>query len=541
MRNGGVLRRNQGGLKPLAGWMGLRMLCGMRTLLFLWFGLGSLVAAESARLYTPAAFTDPDRLTRIQAVLPELDRLYLEHATNRHLPGFVFGVVVDGRLVHSLAWGRARLGPDQPVRLDTRFRIASMTKSFTALAILKLRDAGRLNLDDPVAKWIPEFRRVPPLTADSPTITVRHLLKMAAGFPQDDPWGDRRLDDSAAEFSRLIAAGLTFSNPTGVKWEYSNLGYALLGRVVTKAARRPYQDYITRELLRPLGMTNTVWEFAAVPADLLALGYRWNQEQWQPEPLLHDGEFGAMGGLITTLEDFTRYVAMHLAAWPPRDDAELAPVRRATLREMHRPAEVLSVLTDNPAFAGQPNPRVAAYSYGLSWNADAQGNIWVRHAGGLPGFGSEYRFLPDHGVALIAFANLTYAPMTAINAQAMQLLLENAQISARVPQASPWLQHRAEQMVAWIRNGDLATAKAAISSNVWLDRSETDRRAEIRELLGHVGAIREVTAVAPENQLRGRFLLIGERGRVEVYFTLMPEVEPKVQELKLRLLPDGGR
>jgi CubicO group peptidase (beta-lactamase class C family) len=517
------------------------MLGGMRMLLFLWLGLGSWVAAEFARPYTPAAFTDPDRLTRIQAVLPVLDRLYLEHATNRHLPGFIYGVVVDGCLVHSLTWGQARLGPDHPVALDTRFRIASMSKSFTALAILKLRDAGRLNLDDPVVKWIPEFRRVRPLTADSPTITVRHLLKMAAGFPQDDPWGDRRLRDSAAEFSRLIAAGLSFSNPTGVKWEYSNLGYALLGRVVTKAARRPYQDYITRELLRPLGMTNTVWEFAAVPADRLALGYRWEQEKWLPEPILHDGEFGATGGLVTTLEDFSRYVAMHLAAWPPRDDAELSPVRRATLREMHRPAEVLSVLMDNPAFEGQPNPRVAAYSYGLSWNADAKGNIWVRHAGGLPGFGSEYRFLPDHGVALIAFGNLTYAPMTAVNAQAMQVLLEMARVPARVPLVSRWLRRRAVEVAAWIRSGDAAAARAAMATNVWQDRSEADRQTEARELLEQVGTIREVTAVTPENQLRGRFLLVGEQGRIEVYFTLMPEAEPKVQELKLRLLPEAGR
>lgn len=513
----------------------------MRKLLFVWFAFSSVFAAEFPRTYTPPAFTDSGRLARIQEVLPDLDRLYLEHATNRHLPGFVYGVVVDGRLIHSLAWGNARLGPDVPVAVDTRFRIASMTKSFTALAILKLRDAGRLKLEDPVTKWIPEFRRVKPLTADSPVITVRHLLEMAAGFPQDDPWGDRRLDDTPAELSELVAAGLTFSNPPGVKWEYSNLGYGLLGRVVTKAARRPYQDYITREILRPLGMSNTVWEFSAVSAERLALGYRWEHDRWQAEPILPDGEFGAMGGLITTLEDFSRYVAMHLAAWPPRDEAEVFPVQRATLREMHRPAEVLAVLTDHPALAGQPNPRVAAYSYGLSWNADAAGNIWVRHAGGLPGFGSEYRFLPDHGVALIAFANLTYAPMTAVNAQAMQLLLEKARIPARVPQASPWLRRRAEQVAAWIQQGDPATAVAAFAPNLFQDRSETDRRREARELLGQVGTIREVTALAPENQLRGRFRMVGDKGGIEVYFTLMPEVEPKVQELRLRLLPEANR
>jgi hypothetical protein len=80
-----------------------------------------------------------------------------------------------------------------------------------------------------------------------------------------------------------------------------------------------------------------------------------------------------------------------------------------------------------------------------------------------------------------------------------------------------------------------------MATNVWQDRSEADRQTEARELLEQVGTIREVTAVTPENQLRGRFLLVGEQGRIEVYFTLMPEAEPKVQELKLRLLPEAGR
>ncbi len=166
---------------------------------------------EFFNAYTPPAFTDTERLSKIERVLPRLDQLYLAHATNNHLPGFSYGVVVDGRLIHTLAWGNAQLTPDCPVAANTRFRIASMTKSFTALAILKLRDAGRLSLEDPVEKFIPQFRRVKPLTTDSPKVTIRHLLRMAGGFPQDDPWGDRRLADSVAELESLVAAGLSFS------------------------------------------------------------------------------------------------------------------------------------------------------------------------------------------------------------------------------------------------------------------------------------------------------------------------------------------
>jgi CubicO group peptidase (beta-lactamase class C family) len=486
-----------------------------------------------AQTYTPPAFADSDRRARLERVLPELDRIYLEHATNKHLPGFVYGVVLDGELVHTLAWGQAQLQPDRPVTTATRFRIASMSKSFTALAILKLRDAGRLSLEDPVEKFIPQFRKVKPLTRDSPKVTVRHLLKMTAGFPQDDPWGDRRLADTVAELEHLVAAGLSYSNPTGIRWEYSNLGYALLGQVVTRAARRPYQHYITRELLRPLGMTNTVWEFDQVPAERLAHGYRWENDRWNPEPMLHDGTFGAMGGLITTVDDFARYVAFHLDAWPPRDDAESGPVRRATLREMHRPAEVLSVITDTPPADGKPNPRVAAYSNGLSWNTDARGATWVRHAGGLPGFGSEYRFLPEHGVALISFANLTYAPMTAVNGQAMEVLLEQAKLRPRVPVPSPSLQTRAVQLTMILQQWPAQLVADAFAPNVFQDKSEADWRAQVDELLRQAGRIRSVTPLAPDNQLRGRFSLLGDHGRIEVFFTLMPEAVPKIQDLRL--------
>jgi CubicO group peptidase (beta-lactamase class C family) len=280
-------------------------------------------------------------------------------------------------------------------------------------------------------------------------------------------------------------------------------------------------------------MTNTVWEFDQVPAERLAHGYRWENDRWNPEPMLHDGTFGAMGGLITTVDDFARYVAFHLDAWPPRDDAESGPVRRATLREMHRPAEVLSVITDTPPADGKPNPRVAAYSYGLSWNTDARGATWVRHAGGLPGFGSEYRFLPEHGVALISFANLTYAPMTAVNGQAMEVLLEQAKLRPRVPVPSPSLQTRASQLTMILQQWPAQLVADAFAPNVFQDKSEADWRAQVDELLRQAGRIRSVTPLAPDNQLRGRFSLLGERGRIEVFFTLMPEAVPKIQDLRL--------
>src|SRR5262249_21939050 len=138
-----------------------------------------------------------------------------------------------------------------PVDPDTIFRIASMTKSFTALAILKLRDDGKLGLDEPAARYVPELTSLPYPTRDAPPITVRHLLSHGAGFPEDNPWGDRQLPLSNEAFRALLTKGISFSHAPGTDFEYSNLGFMILGRVVTRVSGVPYSEYVTKEILAP--------------------------------------------------------------------------------------------------------------------------------------------------------------------------------------------------------------------------------------------------------------------------------------------------
>lgn len=508
-----------------------------RSLSILGLALVFAVVLRASPAYAPAHFTDTERRARLEAILPELDALFQRHAAEKHIPGSIYGVVLDGELVHVATSGMAELSSARGVTRDTRFRIASMTKSFTALAILMLRDAGKLSLDDPIEKHIPRFAAVARLTEDSPPVTIGLLLRMGGGFPQDDPWGDRRLADSVAEFESLVSGGLNYSTPPGTGYEYSNLGYTLLGHIVTRVAGEPYQSYITREILQPLGMKHTVWEFTTVPPDHLALGYRWEHDRHQPEPILHDGAFGAMGGLISTIDDFARYVAFHLDAWPPRDGASSGPASRATRREMHRMSELAALVASNKTGTGQANPRVVGYGFGLNVNLDARGVSWVRHAGGLPGYGSEYRFLPEHGVALIAFANLTYAPMTAVNTEAMELLIEKAKLPPRKLPASPILRRRAAQLAGIIQDWRHPDAADALAPNFFLDRSSEDWAAESSAHLGKLGRRTAVTEVSPLNQLRGTFSITGEHGRIDVFFTLMPEATPRVQALTLSFVP----
>ena len=263
-----------------------------------------------AQNYQPARFVDspepgaPSRVERVRALQSEIERAFREFAVTNRIPGLAFGVVLDGQLVLSGAYGVSQIDGKVPATTQTLFRIASMSKSFAAMAILHLRDQGKLRLDDPVEKHLPELKRVTPLTKDSPKITIRDLLTHSAGFPEDNPWGDWQLEDKDNDLLELVRGGLSLSNPPGLAYEYSNLGYALLGRIVSKISGISCQQYIDRHLLAPLGMKNTQWEYTKVPPALLAHGYRWEEEQWKEEKLLHDGVFGPMGGMISSVDEF---------------------------------------------------------------------------------------------------------------------------------------------------------------------------------------------------------------------------------------------
>lgn len=493
------------------------------------FVLGS-VAAVHAYAQAPAA----SRSERVAALLPEIDKMYTDLAGKEHLPGLVYGVVLDGKLVHARALGLADVERKIPATSSSEFRIASMTKSFVAMAALKLRDDGKLRLDDPVANYLPEVRRIQLPTTDSPALTIRQLMTMTTGLPEDNPWGDRQMALPNARIEQLIGAGLSFSNAPGHSFEYSNLGYILLGKVVSKVSGMRFQDYVTREILRPLGMNNTRWEYTQAAPGKLALGYRWDRDHWELEPILPDGDGAAMGGLITTMDDFARYVAFHLDAWPARSDPERGPLRRATLREMQLPQVFAGLGARATLSDGKtPNPNVSFYSYGLVWSRDSRQVVSSGHSGGLPGFGSQYRFAPDHGVGVFAFTNLRYGPVYGPTAKALAILVERADLGPRPVAVSPILATRHTQVAQLLQSWDASLGSAIAAENLFLDRSREDWIAHAREKLEPIGKITSVGPIKAENGLRGSFPLHGERGTVNVAFTLTPEREPKVQEITL--------
>lgn len=473
---------------------------------------------------------------RVLSTSGQIESLFKAFKEERHLPSIVWGVVLDGELLYSGELGQANLDEKLPANAQTYFRIASMTKSFTALAILQLRDAGKLRLDDLASKYVAELGDLAYLSDDAPQITIRHLLTHGGGFPEDNPWGDRQLAAPDEELRDMLSGGVSFSNAPGIHYEYSNLGYAILGQIVQSVSGQEYRDYMRKQVFDPLGMSNTEWDYREVPKERLALGYGWIDESHQRIPIEPHGAYGAMGGLITTIEDFTKYAALHLNAWPARSGEDLAPLKRSSLREMHQPGQISSVIPNQIFPGGQTKAVTHGYAFGLRWSRDEDGIITVGHTGGLPGYGSNWMMLPQYGLAVMSFDNLTYAATRALNFEVLHTIVDLAGLKPRAIQASAILKQRKAELLKVLPDWKNAEASGIFAENFFPDRRLNDRKAETAELFEQVGSIKKVGPLSPLNQLRGSFLLHGEKGDLEVFFTLTPEKNPLIQRLDMKIV-----
>lgn len=494
-----------------------------------------VASAQRPGRYRPAVFTDPRRLEKIEATFAVADSLFRDYGQKNHYPGYAFGLVVDGKLVHATAFGYTDVEKKIPATPESMFRIASMTKSFTAMAILKLRDEGKLQLDDPADKYIPAMKQLHYLTKDATAITIRNLLEHGAGFPEDNPWGDRQLERTDEQLIQLVKNGISFSNIPGVAYEYSNLGFTLLGQIVSKVSGQPYEKYITENILKPLGMTGTRWEYSEVRSSKLAHGYRWLHQQWVEQPMLHDGAYGAMGGLITSIEDFSKYVAFHQSAWPPSDAPDEGPVKRSSLREMQHPWNFISLTPEFRYPDGRQCAIVSEYCYGLGWVKDCDDRVYVGHSGGLPGFGSQWRILSDYGIGIISFANLTYAGMGTINLQILDTIIQMAGLQPRQLPPSSILQERRDELMRMLPDWNHTDKAKIFAVNFLMDYSVDSLKSEARKIFTAAGRIIQVGDVVAENQLRGRFRLTGERKDILIAFTLTPENPPLIQAYSIKL------
>ena len=471
-------------------------------------------------------------------------------------PAVSYGIVRDGTLVHAAGFGvRAQGGPAPDER--TVFRIASMSKSFTASAIMLLRDGGTLALDDPAAKYVPELAGLP----NTGPITIRNLLTMTAGFPTDDPWGDRQQGLPIKDFRALLADGVGFNWAPGTRFEYSNLGYAVLGLIVTAASGVPYDEFVRTRLLAPLGMNRTGFTAEEFEASELALGYRRGPNGWEEVPFDPYGAFAPMGGVFSCVADLTTWSAGFAAAFPPSGAADAHPLAAASRRQMQLPQAVTGWRAPD-RIPGGPPAAPSYYGFGLFVDEDPALGRVVSHSGGYPGFGSNMRWHPATGVGVIALGNGTYAAMYALAELVLKALLAPSAThhvalaptaesgpaesgpDVGEPTGAPWPETlaAANAVNGLLNDWDDAAAAALFSENVALDRPYRERRADLALLRSRIGSftVDQGRPAESDTPAHRRWWLTGEGGTVAAAIQLNPQRPPRVQSLALAIPPAAG-
>ena len=471
--------------------------------------------------------------------LRSIDDRFVRLREAKRIPGIGWGVLRDGELAHTGGTGTARDGEVRTPDADTVFRIASMTKSFTAATILLLRDEGRLRLDDPAAAYVPELATWTPSTADSGPVTVRQLLTMSSGLPTDDPWGDRQQGLPLDDFAALLAAGPTFAWAPGTVFEYSNLGYGILGRVITSVAGAEYGDVVRDRLLEPLGLASTAMHAEDILDGRLAHGYVRRGDALVREGTDPYGALASMGGIFSTVRDLALWVGGFLDAFPARSEPEGPhPLRRASRREMQQVQR--SFGAEVRAAAPDVDPRVDAggYGFGLVVLDDPDLGTVVTHSGGYPGFGSCMAWHPATGLGVVALGNLRYAPVTTPALEALGGLVREGHAPRRAVRPAPIVERFRAVVEGLLASWDDTVADATFAMNMDLDEPRELRRAAAEAIARELGPLRRDAErpVVSASPAQCGWWLRGERGWAFVEILATPEPSPR---MGFRVTPVG--
>lgn len=291
------------------------------------------------------------------------------------LPGAAVGVVHGDTMAWSAGFGFADVASRRTPDAATLYRIASITKTITGTAVMRLRDAGKLDLDDPLVRHIPEL-------AHLEGVTIRRLLSHESGLQSEPPgtdWRKVKYESSAAR-NLAQAADIGTRVPPNTQRKYSNLGFQLLGEIVARASGMPYTEYARAYVLEPAGMTGSAHDpLPPALASRCATGYAGRFVSDELAVAATAPSIGAEGGLWSCVDDLARWISYQFT-----DDA--------TLREMHRPR----YLADDEW----------TQASGLAWYAVRREDVtWIQHSGALHGFRSNVCFDPKRRVGAVVLLN----------------------------------------------------------------------------------------------------------------------------------------
>ena len=347
--------------------------CGLLALV----GIGA--ATTIAQSGSPAVAS-----AKVEAALAQrLDAIAGAGVLENRAVGIVAAVAKGRDTLLLKAYGKADVEGDVPMTTDTVIPIGSVTKTFTAAAILQLRDEGKLSIDDEITKWLPDF------DTRGNKVTLRHLLGHTSGVGEllemEELRALKMIRNPTLTFDDVykVVSRYPFRFPTGTMQIYSNSGFWLLGRIVEKASGMTYEDYVEKKIFAPLGMSRSMYcnNSESVPRRAYGYGMKNGITRRVPE-IVHTGTYAA-GAICSTAEDMIAWMhALHGGkALPPRSYADMITPSR---------------LND-----GTP----LRYSMGLSVGEDSRGLEYIGHNGGGFGFSSEARWYPDGQVAIVVLTN----------------------------------------------------------------------------------------------------------------------------------------
>ncbi len=365
----------------------------------LFLALVAMLAALPLHLLQPAAATAaarPQTSAADDALWAKIDAYVEQERQGAKVPGVALAIVQGDRIVHLQGFGEADPS-GRAVTPDTPFSIGSGTKSFTALAIMQLVEAGKIELDAPVQRYLPWFRVADPEA--SAQITVRHLLQHTAGFPKaagNNVVTRRNTSDSALEDQVRSFITVELNRPVGSTWEYSNAGYTTLGLVVQTVSGQGYERYVEEHIFAPLGMQQSFTDDVKAKEAGLASGYRY----WFGMPVAGEAPFprGALPGgfLMSSGEDLAHYMIAHLNDGRYGSASLLSP---AGIAALHQGAAAVP----ESSGAGGDDMR-----YGMGWyTGERNGMAAVWHPGDTSDFHADMLLVPEGrwGIALLMNSN----------------------------------------------------------------------------------------------------------------------------------------
>lgn len=429
-------------------------------------------------------------------------------AENR-APGVSFAVFGNGGRVlfsegYGISYGDATPGP------DTVFRIASMSKSFTAATILSLVAEGQVRLDDSVERYATSFNPVTSWGNDAMPVTVGMLMSMSSGLATDDPWADRQESVPQEDLHRLMAQGLRYVFRPGEGFEYSNAGFAILGDVISSVTGRTVPAVVRERFLEPLGLTRTGYDYRLVGHDR-AVGHSLHGGRWVEEAFTAPGSFSCIGGVLSTVEDISRWAGWLSSAFADDASASDGPLPRRYRRLMQQGHTSIPPVVRSGGSRGlltvRETSQYASYGYGLFVEHDPRWGDIVYHPGGYPGFGSVMRWHPADGLGVVVLANGRYAPASVIGQRVLDVVLSDAGSVAHV--IRPWAEtddamaavdgmlssvaerydgHDREGLIRACREG-IGRLEPLLSVNVLMDSAADERATTLAGEIERIGGL----------------------------------------------------